>query len=446
MKKIVFTKYSNDRNADYRIRTDILEDEQKNRYVQKRNIEEQGREHIENMYRNFERLQEQFQDTRFTMNRFTRIEHGIEFEFLKGETLENELDNRMHRSDFEGLLALVKEFDTELRKVALQEFVPSQQFEAIFGEWRLKRPMKTMAVSDVDVIFANIIQKDGKWEVIDYEWTYDFPIPVDWIIYRSVYGYLAGQRDAIMKEHYNLLRELGISAEEAEYFKAMEANFQEFLVGDNQPLWRLYHNIRGVLYFPNGEIEHNKWKTHSHQIEVIKQFEDGRMENYYISPVENGTGEVFVEVPLEPGLCLVRLDPAQCCCYVQIKSIVGEGLDCYIPQYGTNGFSLDNKAICFTTDDPQIWVGDIRPNAGKLSASWQIEYPQKDYLLKQAMQIDQTKKERMETASQKKGESDVQQCREEREMYKSLYESAMNSMSWKLTKPLRRLVKILKRQ
>ncbi|MEG1945683.1 MAG: hypothetical protein RR139_01190 [Lachnospiraceae bacterium] len=444
MKKIVYAKYSNDRNVNYRIRTDILEDEQGKRYVQKHNTEEQGRGHIENMYQNFPKLQEQFANTKFTMNQFTKIEHGIEFEFLKGETLENELDHKMYHKDFQGLLTLIKEFDTELRKAATLDFVPTSQFEKIFGIWELKCPMKSMAVSDVDMIFSNIIQKNEKWEVIDYEWTYNFPIPVDWIIYRAVYGYLAGQRESIIKEHYDLLRELQISVEEAKYFKKMEDNFQEFLVGDSQPLWRIYHDIRGVLYFPNGEIEHNKWKTYSHQIEVTKQFEDGHLENYYINPIENETGQVSVEVYLEPKLKLVRLDPAQCCCYVQIKSIVGEGLNCYIPSYGTNGFTLDNKGICFTTDDPQIWIGDIQPNARKIVAMWQIEYPQKEYLLHQAMIIEQVKKERAELLQEKSENSHAQQCMEERERYKNLYEKLMNSRSWKLTKPFREIARILK--
>lgn len=32
---------------------------------------------------------------------------------------------------------------------------------------------------DIDLIFSNIMVQGNTWIVIDYEWTFDFPVPVD---------------------------------------------------------------------------------------------------------------------------------------------------------------------------------------------------------------------------------------------------------------------------
>lgn len=473
MRRIVYTKYSNDRDPAFRIRTDIVEDESGRRYVCKKNVDSRGQNHINNMYQNYTKLQSQFANTRFFMNQTIQTEEGLEFEFLSGDSLEHLLDQKLNRRDMEGLLEQIKEFAAEIKKAAQKEFVSTPEFEKIFGEWNLARPMMSLEVSDIDMIFQNIIIEGNKWEVIDYEWSYAFPIPVDWIIFRSVYYYLAGQRAAIIKESYNLYRELGFSVEECRYFEKMEQNFQNFLLGNNRPLWKLYDSIRGEMYFPNGDIECHREETLRHRVKVVKQYKDGRTEDYYVSPVPDANGVVCVDVFLEAGITWVCLKPAQQSCFVRIRAIIGEGMGSYCAQYGTNGISLDNQSVYFTMEEPQIWIADIRPEAGKIHAEWQIEYPARDYLLREAMTIEAIRRERKERedidgklqekqreiqAKEKEQEmmkleieelrrqtADAEQCRTEREMYKNLYELAMNSKSWKLTKPLRKLAGIIRR-
>ena len=73
-------------------------------------------------------------------------------------------------------------------------------------------------------------------QVIDYEWTFDFPIPVEYIVYRGLWmtamendGYEAFEPD-------RLLARFGIDRRKREIFDAMEAGFQAYVCGGKPPL------------------------------------------------------------------------------------------------------------------------------------------------------------------------------------------------------------------
>lgn len=43
--------------------------------------------------------------------------------------------------------------------------------------------------SNIDLIFENIILGD-KYTIIDYEWSLDFPVPIEYIMFRSVFTFM----------------------------------------------------------------------------------------------------------------------------------------------------------------------------------------------------------------------------------------------------------------
>ena len=50
------------------------------------------------------------------------------------------------------------------------------------------------------MIFSNIIldeneKENGKWTVLDYEWVWDFAIPVQFVIYRALYYHFRNRTD-----------------------------------------------------------------------------------------------------------------------------------------------------------------------------------------------------------------------------------------------------------
>lgn len=91
MKKIIYSKYSNERNHCLAIRTDILEDEEGVRYVRKLPEFPEGKLHVEAIYHWYEAFSRVLEGTKLSYNVCSLIPGGVELEYLTGETLEEHL-------------------------------------------------------------------------------------------------------------------------------------------------------------------------------------------------------------------------------------------------------------------------------------------------------------------------------------------------------------------
>lgn len=114
-------------------------------------------------------------------------------------------------------------------------FDRTPEFAEVFGEGKLPEGIPCAAVSDVDMIFSNIFVESGKaaadsaWTVIDYEWTFAFPIPKKYLIYRAIYFAYYQIFKAKGKSLEAWLAFAGVTPLEAESFARMEVHFQEYL-------------------------------------------------------------------------------------------------------------------------------------------------------------------------------------------------------------------------
>lgn len=114
-------------------------------------------------------------------------------------------------------------------------FDRTPEFAEVFGEGKLPEGIPCAAVSDVDMIFSNIFVESGKaaadsaWIVIDYEWTFPFPVPKKYLIYRAVYYAYYQIFKAEGKSLADWLKSAGLTEEETECFARMEVHFQEYL-------------------------------------------------------------------------------------------------------------------------------------------------------------------------------------------------------------------------
>ena len=82
------------------------------------------------------------------------------------------------------------------------------------------------------MIFSNIFVESGKaaadsaWTVIDYEWTFPFPVPKKYLIYRAVYYAYYQIFKAEGKSLADWLKSAGLTEEETECFARMEVHFR----------------------------------------------------------------------------------------------------------------------------------------------------------------------------------------------------------------------------
>ena len=113
------------------------------------------------------------------------------------------------------------------------------EFRSVFGETAQASVLEHAAcsgVSDIDLILPNIlVADDGTWHVIDYEWTFFFPVPQNFMIYRTLF--FLHQENPQHKElsMEALLQETGIPAQEAQVYEQMEQGFQQYVTGGLVP-------------------------------------------------------------------------------------------------------------------------------------------------------------------------------------------------------------------
>lgn len=398
MKKIIYSKYSNDRSEDYKIRTDIVVDENGKRYARKSPLTEKCKAHINAMYDNYLGLTEVFRDTNIFMNRCEKVGDALEFEYIEGKTYEVYLDELLEAGDAERFVDAVRKYVDVIKSAATEDFVMTDAFRKMFGDTPGFEGAKCLKISDVDMIFPNlIIHKDEKtgeeaWEVLDYEWSYNIPIPVDFIIYRAFHYYEAGERHMQLKEICNLFRLFGMNKEICKTYEAMEAHFQNFLAEGNTPLWQMYQSIGKKLHFPAGDIANNQVEAGKRQVHVIKNYkEEARKADYFLNPVPQN-GRISFDVPVDQDMENLVVYPAMRDCAVTVHTIHTIGFETEEVSFLRNGFTTDNKTIYYTSDAPYFLFTPFKEGVTAVHFELTVSYPHKEILYENAKLVDEVKK------------------------------------------------------
>ena len=111
------------------------------------------------------------------------------------------------------------------------DFAITDDFVKCFGEIDYKG--KAVKVANADQILDNFILADDGFTLIDYEWTFFFPIPIDYLKFRSVY-YFWVKNNSILSRAYTeeeYLSEFGYNEVDINLWKAAEERFQEYVFG-----------------------------------------------------------------------------------------------------------------------------------------------------------------------------------------------------------------------
>ncbi len=358
---IVYTKYSNERSRAFCIRTDIRMDDAGRKYVCKLPAFPEAGAHIRGLERAYQGLQEDLAGSGLTVNACTMAtepDGGIvaRFPFCTGRTLEEKLDAIWKK---EGEAALIEEIRHyfSIFADAAEPFSVTAAFGKVFGDVQFTRPQYSRGISDIDMIFANALETAAGYELIDYEWTFDFPVPVRYLLYRCLYYYTLGNanRDALVQR--NLYEVFDITEEEQEQFAAMERKFQAYMLGDYTPVWQLYDSISEGI-FPVRELieQEGQKKKAMRMVDVF--FDDGRgfgtwnCTRYQIAQGSRAS----LRIPLPDGTKALRIDPCAARSVVRVESVTQGGTALGI---SANAAVAPNGDYIFDTEDPQLIISGL---------------------------------------------------------------------------------------
>lgn len=344
--ELLFLKYSVERDEKYRIRTEIIRKSDGTKVVRKVPYGESAIAHVKQIKEWEKVLGEQYASADVKVNKCTLTEKGAEFEFLKGQTLEDKLDEYLEKDDFAGFVQELKNYAAKVEQITSSK------------------------AANIDLIFPNIILVDGKWNVIDYEWTFAADIPVKFIIHRAIVLY-CGRKKENSLQSAEICRLLGITEEEQARFLEWEHELQLHLLGDTKTMAALQYEYAGKII----DMKELLYRAHQPDMKVYQDFGQGfSEENSYVLEVKEdfyGRRRFTLQVP--QGVTALRLDPCEEPCQVTVNRMLGECGGSYELALGHNGKSYE-KSILYTTTDPQILISGIVPGTGQIHVDLTVEY------------------------------------------------------------------------
>lgn len=355
MERILFSKYSNERAPQFAIRTDITE-ENGRRWVRKQACYPEGRAHIAHLYQAYLKLDREFQGTRLSLNRCIEQEHSVKLEYLRGRTLQEVLDGLLKNGDIEGFKDTLRQYIDIIRGSAKQKFVQTPEFRQVFGEIEEAESFVSAEITDIDMVLGNVfVHEDGQWTLIDYEWTFDFPVPIRYVIYRVLHYYEYSNAFRNQIAHWDLYRMADITQKEKAVFREMEINFQNYVLGNYVPLRHLYPEISP------GKTELSVMLS---QIEAPEQMQvfvtnDGIFREEDSRSFVFQKGIVKAALKLDSRVTKIRLDPGEKMGRVVLKKLEWDSGEACVTE--TNGIRQSETDILFVQEDPQIYIEQMPP-------------------------------------------------------------------------------------
>lgn len=404
----VYVRFSNERREDAQIRTLLYRD-----HVEKQAMTEQAIPHIARMAKLEEKLNALFDgvtllDRRLQANHILAAEKetgSMRFALVAGKSLEQQLDEWLTEGKDEEVASCLLSFAEQLRKLPGQStFSETEDFRTVFGSLPdgLLQQLHTLPVTDVDLVCQNILLGDSA-QIIDYEWTFDFPVPLEFVIFRFLYFYLEAKNRTCYQQpaFAGLYEKAGITKEMRESFLQMETSFQQY-VQKGALVLRNSYDKEGKPVLAKKKLQEEL--TALSGIQVCVQYADGSEEKLSVSRDENliwhlvltpeKEGEITLHLPFSG---MLRLGCSQ--------------------SFAANGVHLCGLIYTFDENTP---------------ATVKIAQPGGQILLS----IEEI---RLSGAAEKEIKEELASLHFLYENRQQQLEDMKNSASWRLTKPLRRL-------
>lgn len=373
---LIYSKYSNERSRYFSIRTDIFEDNEE-RYVIKHAIHTEGQAHVNNIVRWYKELSDIYKDAPFEFNKCAKCEEGVRFEYVEGDTLENYLDELIKEGRTEEAVEKLCDYLNQLAEVhEKNEFSMTKEFIKVFGEHTFGENLKCAAVTNIDMVCGNYILA-SKPVVLDYEWTFDFPIPGLYVIYRTIHYYVESSPSRQGMDVDNLYKKYHITDDLQKIFKQMEISFQNYITGTHIP-------VRDLFAEMTPGVESNGVAGKSTLQIYFSKGDEYQEKNSLRFPISDGDVNLTIEVPA--GYDQMRIDPGETACAVLIEKLTFNKRKVSLEKSIVTSGVMNGKWAYIPQNDPGIHDITIPSEGGKLKIVLKI-YPGNIELIKRMCDV-----------------------------------------------------------
>lgn len=260
-KELLYTKYSEERAGEFAIRTEVVRETGGKLTVHKIPLHSRGESHMTHIKEAYERLRANWHTPNITFCHCEKEENALCFPFVEGLTLQDVMEEALRQGDGERVQAVLEDYVRRIRENGTNtSFVMTEEFRRVFGEVSIPEGTEAAGVCDIDLIFPNILvpepqvrgnirPADWNWTVIDYEWTFFFPVPKAFILYRAMYFTYYQILNDTGWELGELMDLAGITEAMQQCFMEMERQFQRYLGKGVLPVRNL-QRIMGTKIYP----------------------------------------------------------------------------------------------------------------------------------------------------------------------------------------------------
>ncbi len=296
-----YVKYNRTRRERFQIRTAIYGGPE-GRYVEKTALDLEGAPHIWSFQTDYAQLSRQHQVLQFARPRLSQDRCSAGFPYLVGETLAERLGRDI--AGGKGPEAAVRQALDQLFAAedgCRTAFAMTPEFAECFGgEWEAELTGKScLAISNIDMLFENILLTEEGMFCLDYEWVFSFPVPEDYIRCRILYYFYRQYRSLLTayEDEYAWLDRFGIGREEAGRYETMEEHFQRYVHGENQKIYLENYYVQtknaADLAWIDGELARTKERLEQVRVqlkdrnaEIRKITEIQRLTNNHVTNLE----------------------------------------------------------------------------------------------------------------------------------------------------------------
>ena len=394
-----YVKFSNERDPRFALRTEICQ-EKGQKYVQKLPADARAAEHIRNIGNTARELTALYGREGLELNACTPVKDGVTLEYLNGVTLEEYLDSLLMEDKLDELEATFFMYIDKIRNIHSKEtFRKTPEFTQIFGNAPLTGTYRCCGMSNIDLVPANILIDGEKVSVIDYEWTFRFPVPADFIIYRAIHYYLESDGKRRVLKDRDFYGKAGISSEDMETYGQMELCFQKYIEGKHIPLLAMYEDVSPGKVDVLSYYEQLRIAGAERKLQVFyDRGSDFREEDSAVYPM--GRLGLCMEFPVPEGVKRLRLDPGEAAGGLILKEL---SLDGKKADFVTNGFPLGGGRYYFGSGDPQFILNQLSGSTQVLQIEIEVmkEMEAREEFWKVFSQVSQEKDQEIQRLNQK---------------------------------------------
>ncbi|CAN7723552.1 hypothetical protein LJR153_006063 [Paenibacillus sp. LjRoot153] len=256
---IEYVKYNPFRRKEFALKT-IIENVNGKIQVKKKSLDIQAEKFVKKIIENRQLLTNEYKQLVVCGAEANNNDNEIIFDYVKGITLQESVLKTIECNDKKGfidILYVYKEILTDQGRIPLKKTSElTDEFYSVFGVVPNGYTFEYLPVSNIDMSFDNLVVNDDKLTMIDYEWVFSFPLPINYVIYRNVITFYNKFKNKLDKNKFISVEEVfklfNIYENDINIFAQMENSFQNYVHGNNS---NIYNKYLKETYYLNDILE-----------------------------------------------------------------------------------------------------------------------------------------------------------------------------------------------